>query len=357
MREAASSASRAAASDRGHVEDHVAIELRRELDDRPELLRAGVLDQRAIGRGQERRAGFRGRDQAAEKRFVEAVRVLQRIDDREARLRAEQQRRVAVGQVQIGEERLRRRHFRQRGGHVHGRRGRADATLGADEREHLAGRRRRGAMRDEARDRLLERRRGDRLVQEFGRAGPHRLEQDRRVRLGGHDEEPCRRMLALHRRHRRRDGARAARVHDDDVRRLGRRVHQRGQLGRAPARRAHAARAQELLQLAIERIDDENFRNQTCSHLCIAHRTNSTFRRNEAESSTRQVVPLRPRRDRDEPADDILVIRPVRRPPMPSRKKPMMFAMVTLLLPFGQPAKKRVDVEQRPPATMRGLRA
>ena len=37
----------------GHVEDHVAIELRRELDDRPELLHAGVLDERAIGRGQE----------------------------------------------------------------------------------------------------------------------------------------------------------------------------------------------------------------------------------------------------------------------------------------------------------------
>ena len=116
-----------------------------------------MLNQRAIGRRQQRRARVRGRDQAAEERLVEAVRVLQRIDDREARLRAEQQRRVAVGDVQIREERLRRRHLRQRGRHVHGRRGRADAALGADEREDLPARRRRGAMRDETRDRLLER--------------------------------------------------------------------------------------------------------------------------------------------------------------------------------------------------------
>ena len=51
-------------------------------------------------------------------------------------------------------------------------------------------------------------------------------------------------------------------------------------------RRAHAARAQELLQLAIERVDDENVRNQTSSHVVLAHRTNSTLRRNEAVSST-----------------------------------------------------------------------
>ena len=139
---------------------------------------------------------------------------------------------------------------------------------------------------------------------------PARIASSRTV---GSDSEattrnPTSRVLALHRRHRRRDGARAARVHDDDVRRLGRRVRQSSQLGRAPPRRAHAARAQELLQLAIERIDDENFRNQTCSHLCIAHRTNNTFRRNEAVSSTVLVPPCQAG-NRDEPADDVLVTR------------------------------------------------
>ena len=45
-------------------------------------------------------------DEAPEERLVEAVGVLQRIDDREARLGAKKHRRVAVGDVQIDEQRL-----------------------------------------------------------------------------------------------------------------------------------------------------------------------------------------------------------------------------------------------------------
>ena len=188
--------------------------------------------------------------------------VLQRIDDREARLGAEQERRVAVRQVQVHEQRLRRRQLRQRGGHVDGGRRRAHAALGADDREHLAAAGGRRAMRDEAGDGLLERGRGDRLLQELGGPGAHRFEQHGRVRLRGDDQKAHARMLALDRRHRRRDRACAARVHDDDVGQLRGRVHQGGELRRARSRRAHAARAQELLQLAIERVDDEDVRNQ-----------------------------------------------------------------------------------------------
>ena len=73
-------------------------------------------------------------------------------------------------------------------------------------------------------------------------------------------------MLPFHRRHRWRDGAGAAGIHDHDVGALGRRLRQSGEIRSARPSRAHAAGAQELLQVTIERIDDENFGNEWCGH-------------------------------------------------------------------------------------------
>ena len=68
----------------------------------------------------------RGRvnDQAAEERLVEPVGVLERVDDGEPRLGAEEHRRVAVRQVQIDQQRLARSSLRQRGRDVDRDRGR-----------------------------------------------------------------------------------------------------------------------------------------------------------------------------------------------------------------------------------------
>ena len=187
---------------------------------------------------------------------------------------------------------------------------RADAALGADEREHFAGWP--PARRDARRGARSPARAPPRVIgscEELGGAGPHRLEQDRRVRLGGHDQEPdagcCRFTAAI-------DGgmARAPRVSTTMT--CGCWAAGCASAVRSAAlaaRRAHAARAQELLELAIERIDDEHFGNQMCSHVCIAHRTSSTCRRNEAVSSTLPPPFVSPG-NRDQAADDVLVARP-----------------------------------------------
>ena len=174
----------------GHVEDHVAIELRRELDDRPELLRAGVLNAaRDRTRPGAPRPAFVGvtrpRKNASSKRcvFSSASTIEKRGSAPKSSAASPWATCRSAKSVCEGAT------FAS-----------AVATFtavvvvptpplaptNAKTSPAAAGRR---AMRDEARDRLLERGRGDRLVQEFGRAGPHRFEQDRRVRLGGDDEE------------------------------------------------------------------------------------------------------------------------------------------------------------------------
>ena len=178
---------------------------------------------------------------------------------------------------------------------------------------------------------------GDRLVEEFVGARPHGLEHDRRVRLGGDDEKPYVGVLALDRRHRRRDGSRAPRIDNDDVRLLGGRVYQRCQFGCAPSGRAHTARTQELLQPTIERIDDEDFRNQMCGHVvyCSPYQQHFPQERGRVVDCAR---PLRLAGNRDQrpmtsllpSAQSSMGVQDVRDRTWPSRTTPMMYATLPM---------------------------
>ena len=120
--------------------------------------------------------------------------ALERVDDRELRLGAEKHRGVAVGHVEIDEERA-MLHRRQRGGDVDRHRGRADAALGADEGEQLPGDVG-GFLRRETDDRRFERLGGQRLGEALADAGPHRVEDERRIERRRDEHQRGRRMTA-----------------------------------------------------------------------------------------------------------------------------------------------------------------
>ena len=67
---------------------------------------------------------------------VKPMQVLKRVEQRESRIGAEEDGRIPVGKVQVDEQRRALRQLRQHRRDVDRRRGRANATLGADEREH-----------------------------------------------------------------------------------------------------------------------------------------------------------------------------------------------------------------------------
>ena len=76
-------------------------------------------------------------DQAPEERLVEPMCVLQRFDDGESRLDAEEHRGVADANVQIDQQRV-AAHWANASRQVDGNGRGADAALGADDREHAA---------------------------------------------------------------------------------------------------------------------------------------------------------------------------------------------------------------------------
>ena len=100
IRDAGSSASSIDVRPR-HVEHDVAIVPRRGVDQPADARRIHRRRDRAIGRRQQREAGLGMADQAVEERLVEPMDVLERVDHREARLGAEEDRGIAVGEVQI----------------------------------------------------------------------------------------------------------------------------------------------------------------------------------------------------------------------------------------------------------------
>ena len=86
-----------------HVEYDVAIVARRGFDQHSNAGRINRRRARAIRRREERQSGAGVADEPGEKGLVQPMHVLERVDDREARLRAEIDGGVAVGQVQIDE--------------------------------------------------------------------------------------------------------------------------------------------------------------------------------------------------------------------------------------------------------------
>ena len=106
----------------------------------------------AIGRGQQVDAGL-GAARSALRKNASSSRWMfsSASTTREPRLGAEEHRGVAVGDVQIDEQRLPGSSFGQRGRDVDRQRRRADAALGADEREAPGRRPRAVCCADEAR--------------------------------------------------------------------------------------------------------------------------------------------------------------------------------------------------------------
>ena len=96
------------------VEHDVAVVALGELQQRADAADVQRRHHHAIRRGQQVDARLRLDDQVAEERLVEPMRVLQRVDDREPRLGAEEHRRVAVGHVQVDQQRAARHEPRQR---------------------------------------------------------------------------------------------------------------------------------------------------------------------------------------------------------------------------------------------------
>ena len=94
-----------------------------------------------VGRGQQvRRRQASGTTRPLKNASSRRCDVLERVDDREPRLGAEEHRGVAVREVQVDEQQRPAAAALELGRDVHRHRGRADAALGADEREHLPGR-------------------------------------------------------------------------------------------------------------------------------------------------------------------------------------------------------------------------
>ena len=145
----------------------------------------------ARSRRQEGQSATGVTDQPAEERLVQPVHVLERVDHREPRFGSEVDRSVAVGQVQIDQDRRTTRQLRQRGRDVRGHGRRPDTALGTKEGEHLAARGR-GGRRADARDGSGEIRCRHRSGQELGDASPHGLEHERGLERRRHDDHSSR---------------------------------------------------------------------------------------------------------------------------------------------------------------------
>ena len=163
--------------------------------------------------------------------------ALERVDHRELRLGAEEHGGVAVGDVEVDEERA-MLHRRERGGDVHRHGGRADATLGADKREQLPGDVG-GFLRREPDDRGLERRGGQRLGEALADAGPHRVEDERRIERRRDEHERGRRMTAPEAGEVVRQPIVGADIDDGELERSGA-GRERGEIGDAQRQHAQA---------------------------------------------------------------------------------------------------------------------
>ena len=198
-------------------------------------------------------------DEVPEERFVEAMRVLERVDDRESRLGAKKHGGVAVGDVQIDEKRALRVELRECRRDVDRHRRRADAALGANEGVGLARHRRDRLQGHQAIDRRLEILFCD-VGHDFRDAHAHRFEEQRGIEPLRDDDHAGRRMLALQQRQRRRQVRLVLEIQDEHVGLLRARLGQRRELGARHGRRLHAARGERELQLPIGRTNEENIR-------------------------------------------------------------------------------------------------
>ena len=197
-----------------------------------------------IGAGEDLEARLVLHHQLAQELAIEAVQVVDRVEQAVAGPHAEEQRDLAEPGLQIDDDRRSLAQARELDAAVHRHRRRAGAALGAE--EHQRRRRRPRALRGLAArrrpaHRAVERFLGGRPGEELVGAGAHRLQDQ--VGIGGRARRRrCRRRRAPARSRSMLDIADdgvAARVDDDEVRRRRRRAPARSSMtltGIAPAR-------------------------------------------------------------------------------------------------------------------------
>ena len=176
-----------------------------------------------IGAGQDLETGLVLHHQLVQELAVEPVQVVDGVEQAVAAAHAEEERDLAEARLQVDDDRRPLAQARQLDGAVHRQRRRARAALGAEEHQRrrlprAADDCRRAAARPIASSNgALGRRPGEELVG----AGPHRLKDQLRARLGGDDEDARRTATPARSRstaaHRRRHVA--ATVDDDEIRR------------------------------------------------------------------------------------------------------------------------------------------
>ena len=114
-----------------HVEHQRVVVAHQKVEQGAELRGVDRPRRHTRRRAEQIEPGARADDQAAQKRFVQPVGVLERFGNREAGLDAEEHRGIAGGEVQIDQQRV-VEDTRECGGQIDRDRRRADAAFGAD---------------------------------------------------------------------------------------------------------------------------------------------------------------------------------------------------------------------------------
>ena len=119
----------------GNVEHDVAVVALGHLQQRPNTANVERRRHHPFRRGQQVDAGLRLDDQISEERLVEAMRVLERIDNGEPRFGTKEHGGITVGDMKVHQQRAARHEPRQRGCHVDGDGGGAHAAFCANKRQ------------------------------------------------------------------------------------------------------------------------------------------------------------------------------------------------------------------------------
>ena len=189
------------------------------------------------------------------------MRVLHRIDDRESRLGAEEDRGIPIGHVEVDEQRAVGIELRERRRDVDSQRRRADAALRAEKRVRLSRGRRRGMVCYQTADRVAQLVLGD-VADHLRHACTHRLEEQRRLQPRRDDDDAGCRMLPLQDRKRRGQVVLVAHVENQYVRLLCGRLRERRKFNTGQRRRLHSARTQYVFEQPIRRTHEKN----VCRH-------------------------------------------------------------------------------------------
>src|SRR4029453_10095129 len=192
------------------------------------------------------------RHETPQENHVEAVSVLERVDNRESRLGAEKYRSISTSLVQIHQQRaIRLRGRSKRRCDVHGHRSRADSALGANDGEDAPGADR--SLPDDSMDGLFQISLRDRIADQLVDPGAHGFEQQRRLQGRRDENNPRLRVVPLQCRNDSWHLGRAADIDHNDIRLSCRRSRQRREAGSVGVRHLHRGLDDQVLDLAVAR--------------------------------------------------------------------------------------------------------